>query len=55
MSDESIKQEKKYSKKNTAISMVRDYTNDPYFVKKADASQKFLEEHGFPKYLDARK
>lgn len=54
MSDESVKQEKKYSKKDV-VSMVRDYTNDPYFVKKADASQKFLEEHGFPKHLDARK
>lgn len=27
---------------------VRDYGNDPFFVKKADDSQKFLEEHGFP-------
>jgi hypothetical protein len=28
---------------------VKDYSNDPFFVKKADDSQKFLEEHGFPK------
>jgi hypothetical protein len=27
---------------------VRDYGNHPYFVKKADDSKKFLEEHGFP-------
>jgi hypothetical protein len=30
---------------------VRDYGNDPYFVKKADESQKFLEKHGFPEGL----
>ncbi len=30
---------------------VRDYGNDPYFVKKADDSQKFLEKHGFPEGL----
>jgi hypothetical protein len=30
-------------------SEVKDYGNDPFFVKKADDSQKFLEEHGFPK------
>ena len=30
---------------------VRDYGNDPYFVKKADDSKKFLEEHGFPEDL----
>lgn len=34
---------------------VRDYGNDPFFVKKADDSQKFLEEHGFPEdYLKHR-
>lgn len=27
---------------------VRDYGNEPFFVKKADDSKKFLEEHGFP-------
>jgi hypothetical protein len=30
---------------------VRDYGNDPYFVKKANDSKKFLEEHGFPEDL----
>jgi hypothetical protein len=30
---------------------VRDYGNHPYFVKKADDSQKFLEKHGFPEEL----
>jgi hypothetical protein len=34
---------------------VRDYGNDPFFIKKADDSQKFLEEHGFPEeYLKSR-
>jgi hypothetical protein len=27
---------------------VRDYGNDPFFVKKAERSRKFLEKHGFP-------
>jgi hypothetical protein len=41
---------------NAVISKdVRDYGNDPFFVKKADESQKFLEEHGFPEdYLKHR-
>ena len=30
---------------------VRDYGNDPFFVKKANESKKFLEKHGFPKEL----
>lgn len=28
---------------------VPDYGNDPFFVKKAQESQAFLEKHGFPK------
>lgn len=27
---------------------VKDYGNDPFFVKKANQSQKFLEKQGFP-------
>ena len=34
---------------------VRDYGNDPYFVKKANKSKAFLEKHGFPKELLAKK
>lgn len=30
---------------------VRDYGNDPYFVKKGNKSKVFLEKHGFPKDL----
>lgn len=35
-------------------SSVRDYGNDPYFIKKADESKIFLEKHGFPKGLPKR-
>lgn len=31
---------------------VRDYGNDPYFVKKANKSKAFLEKHGFPSDLN---
>ncbi|MBX2922905.1 MAG: hypothetical protein KF746_11975 [Chitinophagaceae bacterium] len=30
---------------------VRDYGNDPYFIKKANKSKVFLEKNGFPKEL----
>ncbi len=30
---------------------VTDYSKDPFFIKKAEESQKFLEEHGFPEEL----
>lgn len=30
---------------------VRDYGSEPFFVKKANDSKQFLEEHGFPKVL----
>lgn len=30
---------------------VKDYGNDPFFVKKAKESKEFLEKHGFPKEL----
>jgi hypothetical protein len=30
---------------------VKDYGNDPFFIKKANDSQKFLEKHGFPEEL----
>ena len=30
---------------------VKNYGNNPYFVKKADESKAFLEKHGFPKEL----
>jgi hypothetical protein len=30
---------------------VQDYGNELFFVKKAEASKKFLEKHGFPKEI----
>jgi hypothetical protein len=30
---------------------IRDYGNDPYFVKKANKSKVFLEKNGFPKEI----
>lgn len=34
---------------------VRDYGNEPYFVKRANKSRAFLEKHGFPKELVDKK
>jgi hypothetical protein len=33
---------------------VKDYGNEPFFVKKANDSKQFLEKHGFPKALQKR-
>ncbi|MBS1542396.1 MAG: hypothetical protein JST14_02075 [Bacteroidetes bacterium] len=30
---------------------VKDYGNDPFFVKKAKRSKTFLEKHGFPEQI----
>jgi hypothetical protein len=35
-------------------SKVKDYGNDPFFVKKANDSKSFLEKHGFPKAFQKR-
>ena len=47
---------KKKNQKKVAInakisSDVKDYSNDPYFIKKANESKDFLEKHGFPEEL----
>ena len=34
---------------------VKDYGNDPFFVKKAKESKEFLQKHGFPKELLTKK
>ncbi len=34
---------------------VKDYGNDPFFVKKAKESKAFLEKNGFPKQLLLKK
>lgn len=54
MLSEPKKTEKEKSELNGA-DKVKDYGNDPYFVKKANESKKFLEEHGFPKELLIKK
>ena len=43
------KQKSRKSGKATNSKTVKDYGNDPFFVKKANESQKFLEKKGFPK------
>ena len=41
---------KKAASKSALVSdKVRNYGNDPFFVKKAKESRAFLEKHGFPK------
>jgi hypothetical protein len=54
MTHESVKPAK-YQAKDPENNVVRDWGNDPYFVRKADASQKFLEGHGFPKDIFSKK
>ena len=49
------KQERKKPTKTKDQSGVKDYGNDPYFVKKAEESKAFLEKHGFPKELLLKK
>ncbi len=49
---------KQVSKKPSNVKVsdkVKNYGNDPYFVKKANESKAFLEEHGFPKELPGKR
>lgn len=39
------------TEKSVVSKKVRDYGNDPFFIKKANESQAFLEKHGFPEDL----
>jgi hypothetical protein len=41
----------KKAKKSMLSKKVRDYGNEPIFIKKANESQAFLEKHGFPEEL----
>lgn len=34
---------------------MKDYSQDPYFVKKAEKAKAFIEKHGLPKDLKAKK
>ena len=43
-------------KKKTIVSKkVKNYGNDPFFIKKANESKRFLEKHGFPQELIPKK
>ncbi len=49
-----IKNKKRTHRKPAKVvisNKVKDYGNDPFFVKKAKESKEFLEKHGFPKEL----
>ena len=55
-----LSETKKKSPKNKPVKAknnrkVKDYGNDPFFVKKAEESKAFLEKHGFPKDLLLKK
>jgi hypothetical protein len=46
------KKNQQKAKINAVISSdVKDYGNDPFFIKKANESKTFLEKHGFPEEL----
>ena len=49
------RQTKGKAAKVKAGSKVKDYGNDPFFVKKAAESKAFLEKHGFPKEILLKK
>jgi len=55
METASKKQTNKKLSKGTVSDKVRDYSNDPFFVKKGNASEAFLNKHGFPKELLEKK
>lgn len=49
------RQIKRKPSKGKRTNKVKDYGNDPFFVKKAEESRAFLEKHGFPKELLPKK
>jgi hypothetical protein len=55
LSEVKKKQAKNKSVKIKGASKVKDYGNDPFFVKKAAESKAFLEKYGFPKELLLKK
>lgn len=48
------KDSQKGSSKAVVKSTVRDYGNEPFFVKKANESKQFLQKNGFPKAFQKR-
>ena len=55
LSEVNKKQAKKKPTKARNSRKVKDYGNDPFFVKKAEESKTFLEKNGFPKELMLKK
>jgi hypothetical protein len=49
------KQSKLKPSRTRSSKKVKDYGNDPFFIKKAAESRAFLEKHGFPKELLPKK
>ncbi|MFL9482492.1 hypothetical protein ACI6Q2_06905 [Chitinophagaceae bacterium LWZ2-11] len=54
LNDNKNKKQKKATK-NIISNKVKDYGNDPVFLKKAEESKKFLEKHGFPNEILLKK
>jgi hypothetical protein len=55
LSDINKKQMKSKPPRTKRTKKVKDYGNDPFFIKKAEESRAFLEKHGFPKELLTKK
>lgn len=55
LSEVKKKQANKKAAKAKGSSKVKDYGNDPFFVKKTEESKAFLKKHGFPKELLLKK
>lgn len=43
--------EKSYRPQTVVNKNMKDHSNDPFFVKKAEASKKTIEKYGLPKHL----
>jgi hypothetical protein len=50
-----MKQSKSKPSKIKRAKKVKDYGNDPFFIRKGEESSAFLEKHGFPKELVTKK
>lgn len=50
-----IKKEKKHLPGITVVQDMRDYSKDPFFVKKLESARAFIAKHGLPKEWDKSK
>jgi len=55
LTNDKKKQVKRKPAKGKRSVKVKDYGNDPFFVKKAEESKTFLEQHGFPQKMALKK